>query len=132
MLYLPINRSWLVSRVAQHVYLGCALLTFALIATLIGVRWAMSIAGAAALNENARTVARFLLFPEIFGAALLWVAMWYFWFSIDQSHFLKKAVFFFLLFFFALIGTLIYYFVVYRNAIRTDPRSDIAHPVGLN
>jgi len=127
-LYLPINRNWLLSPIAQSVYLACAIFTFALLATLIGMHWAMATAGATALNENARAVVRFLLFPEIIGAAVLWVAMWYFWFSFDQSHYLKKAVSFFLLFFFAPIGTLIYYFVAYRSAIRADPQSDIATP----
>ena len=77
----------------------------------------MSIAGVTTLNESARTIMRFLLFPEILGAALQWVAMWYFWFTFDQSHYLKKALSFFLLFFLPPFGTLFYYFVTYRSRV---------------
>jgi len=77
----------------------------------------MRAAGATALNSQAHALVRFLLFPEIVGSALLWVAMWYFWFGFDQAHYLKKAVSFILLFFFAPIGTLLYYFQTYRRQV---------------
>ncbi len=77
----------------------------------------MSAAGVTVLNQSARAMMRFLFFPEILGAALLWVAMWYFWFAFDQSHYLKKALSFFLLFFLAPFGTLFYYFVTYRRRV---------------
>lgn len=117
MLYLPISRGWLLSRNAQHVYLGCAVLTLALIATLIGVRLAVPAAGVIALNRQARSLVRFLLLPEILGSGLLWVAMWYFWFSFDRSHYLKKAGSFILLFFLPPFGTLIYYCLTYRQSV---------------
>ena len=92
----------------------------------------MTAAGATALNESARDVARFLLFPEILGTAVLWVAMWYFWFTFDQSPYFKKAFSFFLLFFLAPIGTLFYYFVTYRSCVRAtsvEAERD-ARPIG--
>jgi len=127
MLYLPISRGWLLSRNAQHVYLGCAVLTLALIATLVGVRLAMPAAGATALNRQARSVLRLLLLPEILGSGLLWVAMWYFWFSFDRSHYLKKAGSFILLFFLAPFGTLIYYFLAYRQSVALRSVDELDH-----
>ena len=91
MLHLPISRSWLVSLTARRVYLACALLTLALIATSIGVHMAMSVAGAGALTPVAATLVKMLLYPEILAAALLWIAMWYFWFGFDASHHSEKS-----------------------------------------
>lgn len=68
---------------------------------------------------------RLLFFPEIVGAALLWIAMWYFWFSADSSHFLKKAGWFVALLFFAPLGPVLYYFFVFRRY----PREPDAHMV---
>jgi hypothetical protein len=126
MLYLPISRRWLFSPAAQRIYLGCAVLTFALVATLVGVNLAMPLAGAASLNPTARLVVKVLLLPEILGTALLWIAMWYHWFSFDQSHYFKKFLFFLLLFFVAPFGTLFYYFVAYRrNVLHEQARSSL-------
>lgn len=127
MLHLPISRGWLFSGVAQRIYLGCAILTFALIATLIGVSLAMPLAGAASLNPPARVVVKVLLLPEILGTASLWIAMWYYWLSFDRSHYLKKFVSLLLLFFLAPFGTLFYYFIVYRRSmLRGEPSGSLA------
>jgi hypothetical protein len=121
-LQLPINHNWLFSQTAPSVYLGCAFLTLALVATLIGTHLAMSVAGARPRTPESRSLVGFLLFPEILGAALLWVAMWYFWFGFDRSHCWKRALSFIWLFFLAPIGTLIYYFVTYRSGSSTAER----------
>jgi hypothetical protein len=118
MLHLPISRNWLFSMTAQRLYFACACLALALFATVIGVNVAMSVAGTGRLNFPAASLVRALLFPEIAGSAMLWVAMWYFWFSFDRSHYLKKAIWFALLFFLA--GTVPYYFVVYRRFVSTE------------
>lgn len=118
MLYLPVDRSWLFSQTAQRVYFGSALLSIALVGTLIGVHSAMSAARAAAVTPLAASVVKILLYPETLGAAILWVGMWYFWFSFDRSHYLKRAIWFCLLFFFAPFGPLFYYFIVYRRNMR--------------
>jgi hypothetical protein len=120
MFHLPIGRGWLFSRMARRIYLGCAVLALALVATLIAVNLAMPMAGAASLNAPARLVVKVLLLPEILGTALLWIAMWYYWFSFDQSHYLKKFVFFLLLFFIAPFGTLLYYLVIYRRSMLNE------------
>ncbi len=117
MLYLPINRSWLFSPLAQRIYFASALLTLAFIATFLGVRMAMVAAGTNALVAPASAVARTLLYPEIAGVAVLWIGMWYFWFSFDSSHYLKKAIWFVLLGVLAPFGTILYYFFVYRHLI---------------
>lgn len=128
MLYLPISRGWLFSPTAQRIYLQCALLTFALLATLIGVSLAMPLAGTASLTRPARLVVKVLLLPEILGTASLWIAMWYYWFSFDRSHYLKKFLFFLLLFFLAPFGTLFYYFVVYRRNVLQEQRTSLPIP----
>jgi hypothetical protein len=123
MLYLPINREWLFSSTAQRVYLCCALLTIALLATLLATHVAISVAGVSELNSEARLLLRRFLFPQILGAALLWVSMWYFWFGFDSSPYVRKAASFVLLFFLAPIGTLVYYFLTYRRLVRTGAQS---------
>jgi len=136
MLYLPISRGWLLSQQAQRIYLGCAVLTLAFIGTIVGTQLALSVAGAHALTSRARSLVKFLLFPEIAGTALLRIAMWYFWFSFDQSQYMKRALSFILLFFLAPFGTLFYYFLAYRRrmsagvgraacAIASDPGAAI-------
>jgi hypothetical protein len=120
MLYLPISRSWLVSSTAQRIYLVSALLVLALLATLIGVNAAMVAAGARVLNPTASVLVRVLLFPGIAGEAVLWVAMWYFWFALDRSHYLKKAMWFVFLFLVPPFGTVAYYFFVYRRRILAE------------
>lgn len=117
MLYLPISRGWILSSTAQRIYFASALLALALIATLMGVRMAMSAAGMRALTPSASPVVRTLLYPEILGAAVLWIAMWYFWFGFDHSHYLKKTAWFVCLFLLAPFGTVAYYFVVYRRFV---------------
>lgn len=66
---------------------------------------------------NARTIVKLILFPEILGAGLLWIAMWYFWFGFDRSHYLLRALSFVLLFFMGPIGPLMYYFAAYRRCV---------------
>jgi hypothetical protein len=117
MLYLPINRSWLFSLTAQRIYFVSALLALALTATLMGVHMAMRVAGTRTLTRDAASVIRALLYPEVLGMAILWAAMWYFWFGFDRSHYFKRTIWFFLLFFVAPFGPLLYYFVVYRRCV---------------
>jgi hypothetical protein len=117
MLYLPITRGWLFSLTAQRIYFASAVLALALIATLVGVHMAMTAAGTRSLIPPASSVVRILLYPEVVGAAVLWVAMWYFWFAFDSSHYLKRAAWFLMLFLLAPFGPVLYYFFVYRRRI---------------
>jgi hypothetical protein len=108
MLVLPISKSWIISRTAQKTYLACALLSLALIATLLGTRMATSATGTAYLNSSAAQLLGIVLLPEILGMATLWVAMWYFWFSYDNSNWVKKAAWFVPLYLLAPIGVIAY------------------------
>jgi hypothetical protein len=117
-LYLPINKTWIISTAARRVYFACALAAFALFGVLIASRAAMNASAATSLAASplAALVVRFLLLPTIFGAALLTVAMWYFWFGFDNSSWLRKAIWFLPLYFLLALGPAFYYFFVYRRS----------------
>ncbi len=118
MLYLPITRSWMLSRTARNIYFSCALLTVGLLGTIFATRLAMSVTGVTGLTPQARALVRALLFPETLGSAVLWISMWYFWFGFDSSNYITKALCFALLFLLAPLGTLIYYVAVYRRTLK--------------
>lgn len=112
MMYVSISRSWLFSRTAQRVYLLCALLNLALLATRIGIAAAMAAAGFAALTPTALLLVKGFLFPEIVGSSVLFVGMSYCWLGLAGST--GKKVLWFVLLGFFLITTPVYYFAVYR------------------
>jgi len=118
MLYLPISKSWIVSQVAQRIYFICALASLGLLGTYIASRMALAASGMSSFDPASVTVLilRVLFFPGVLGAALLSIAMWYFWFGFDKSHWLKKAIWFLPLYSFILIGPTLYYFLVYRRS----------------
>lgn len=122
MLILPITRSWLLSRMAQRIYFVCALLSFALIATWMALLWSAS--STTVPRAFAAVVLTVVLLPGIAGAALLWVAMWYFWFGFDPSGFLKRAVWFVLLGWLGWLAASFYYFLVYRRTAKRELARD--------
>lgn len=75
MLYLPIKKDWIISRVAGRVYFVCALASFSLFGGFIATRMAMQVSGASSLGESSAFLVRILLCPGIFGTALLSIAM---------------------------------------------------------
>src|SRR4030081_2344279 len=77
MLILPISRPGMFSRVARCVYLVCSVLALALSGTLAGTRAAQAVIGSHTLPPATAAVLRLVLIPEVFGTALLWVAMLY-------------------------------------------------------
>ena len=117
MLYLPIKRSWIVSRFAQRLYFGCALTNLYLFAVLVGTQTALAESSVSSLNESPAAVllVKILLWPGVLGTGLLAVAMWYFWFTFDQSHWMKKACWFVVLFLGLTLGPMLYYFFAYRR-----------------
>lgn len=116
-LYLPISKTWIVSRTARRVYLICALAGFALFGVIFAASYALALSGIPSLelSPNAALVVRVLLWPGILGTGLLTIAMWYFWFSFDNSGWLKKALWFLPLYLFLPVGPALYYFFVYRR-----------------
>jgi hypothetical protein len=117
MLYLPISRAWMVSPGAQRLYLLCALANLSFIAVLIGTLIAMAASDVFFLTDPAAIrLVRVLLWPGIVGSGTLAVAMWYFWYSFDQSGWIPKTIWFFVLILGRSVGPLIYYFFVYRRS----------------
>ena len=117
MLYLPITKSWIISRVARRVSFVCALAAISLFGALIATRMAMIASGVffLALLPDAALVVRLFLWPEVLGTATLSIAMWYFWFSFDTSDWLRKAIWFVPLYLLLGLGPALYYFFVYRR-----------------
>jgi hypothetical protein len=118
MLILPITRNWLDSRVAQRVYLVCAVLSLALFGTRVGTHAAQNVVGRNALPLATAAVLRIVFVPETVAAAVLWVGMLYFWFNLDRSHWPKRALWIFLILFISPAPAL-YYFLVYRRSTRS-------------
>ena len=116
-LYLAITRNWMVSRGAQRLYFVCALANLWLFAVLAGTAIAMSTSDVESIAEFPPTalLVRSLLWPGILGTAVLAIAMWYFWYSIDQSGWTKEALWLLVLFLGFMLGPLLYYFFAYRR-----------------
>ena len=126
-LYLPITKSWIVSLAARRTYFVCALAAFSLIGVLMASRSALQASGATSFAASQATllVLKILLWPGIVGGALLCIAMWYFWFTFDDSGWLKKALWALPLYLLVPIGPAFYYFLVYRrNPIVSNPGSN--------
>jgi len=117
MLYLPINKEWIISGTARRVYFVCAVAAFSLFGAFFASRMAMQASGITSLEGApvAALTVRIFLWPGILGTAVLSIAMWYFWFSFDNSSWLKKACWFLPLYFLFGIGPGLYYFFVYRR-----------------
>lgn len=113
---LFISRSWIISKVAQRIYLCCALLAIAEFGLILATHAALAATGAAELRGAARTLVHILIVPAVVGTATLFVAMWYFWFGIDDSGWLKKTCWFLGLLFVPPFSTVLYYFLVYRRS----------------
>jgi len=90
---------------------------FSLFGVFIASLTALGVAGVPSFEAfpTSALVVRVLLWPGIVGAALLSIAMWYFWFGFDNSAWLRKAVWFVPLYLFFAVGPAFYYFFVYRR-----------------
>lgn len=131
MLYLPISKGWMVSRTARRVYFVCALSTIYLFATRFAILMAF-VTARLSFTSNIPPVTslliELLLWPGVIGTAILWVGMWYFWFSFDNSSWSRKAIWCFLLYFLAPLAQPFYYFFVYRRSPLVKSTSDEFHP----
>jgi hypothetical protein len=126
MMHVSISRAWLFSRTAQRVYLLCAILNLALLATRIGVAAAMTSAGVSALPPAVALLVKGFLLPEIVGSAVLFVGMSYCWLGIGGSY--KKKVLWFVFLTFFLVAMPVYYFAVYRS-LASREAGESAEPV---
>jgi hypothetical protein len=122
MLYLPITKSWIISRTARRVYFACALAAFSLFGVLIAGHAALDATGVRSFASfpAATLILRVVLLPGIAGTAVLSIAMWYFWFGFDNSGWLKKTIWFVPLYIFLAIGPAFYYFFVYRRNVEVS------------
>jgi len=77
----------------------------------------MAVSGLRSLADvpSALLLVKVLILPEVFGTALLSIAMWYFWFTFDRCSWLRKAIWLPPLYFLPTIGPVLYYFFVYRR-----------------
>src|SRR5947208_16302325 len=94
MLYLPISRNWIVSRIAVRTYFICALTALSLCGVIIASRLALGSAGFGSF-ESTSTAALFvrcLVLPGILGTAMLCIAMGYLWFNFEDSGVLRTQV----------------------------------------
>jgi hypothetical protein len=123
MMYVRISRNWLFSRTAQRVYLLCAVLNLALLATQIGIGVAIVSAGVSTLSPTAVLLVKAFLFPEIVGSAVLFVGMSYCWLGFKGSY--AKKGFWIVFVKFCSITALAYYFAVYR---RTAQAASLQEP----
>jgi hypothetical protein len=115
---LRVSEAWVLSTTARRVYLICAIGSIYFIGLYLGVISAIAAAGAASLRNSPllATVLRLSFVPGIVATATLWVAMWYYWFGFDKSHWAKKTLWFLLLLLFPPFGPVAYYLIVYRRA----------------
>lgn len=120
MLILPVSRSWVFSRAARKVYTVCAFMAIVMYGVLVGTRAAQNFVGTRMLPPSTAAILMVILIPAVIATALLWVAMLYFWFGFDRSHWLARAFWFGALYFLAPVGPALYCFIVYRKWTRDD------------
>ena len=119
MLYNPvISPSWIISKTAQRVYFACSLSVVYLIGVWFASMFAMILAGAGAFPPLIASGVRMLLFPGVLGFAILWIAMWYYWYSFDHSSTAARTLSFVILCF-GPLGAFLYYIAFYRRLVRS-------------
>jgi hypothetical protein len=118
---LLITPSWIVSLHARRFYTISAVFAVLLLPTVFVLVATNTFRPD--LASELRLLAQILLVPLVAGAAILWVAMWYFWFSFDDSSAGNRTIWFFVMFGLAWIGAQLYFWVVYRAATRKESSS---------
>jgi hypothetical protein len=133
MLKLPISRSWILSRKAQSVYFGSAIACLSFWPIFIGAILALALSEQRSLENSplAATIIETLFFVCAVGTGTLTVAMEYFWYGYDSSHWLKKAIWFPITFLVPIFGSLLYYFFVYRRSPVLEPSGAAKTHVGV-
>ncbi|MFZ0136682.1 MAG: hypothetical protein WAK89_06475 [Candidatus Sulfotelmatobacter sp.] len=117
--YYYINKEWMVSGTAQHVYRVTASLSLVLFFMLMALRLMGEI------PNSLLPMVRLLLLTGVLGTATTMVAMEYFLFGFDSSSATKK-VFWFCVMLLPPLGPALYCFIVY---LRSDVLKDYAKRV---
>ncbi len=117
--YYYINKEWMVSGTAQHVYRVTASLYLVLFFMLMALRLMGEI------PNSLLPMVRLLLLTGVLGTATTMVAMEYFLFGFDSSSATKK-VFWFCVMLLPPLGPALYCFIVY---LRSDVLKDYAKRV---
>ena len=119
--YYYINKEWIVSATARHVYRAAAVLSVGLFVALC----LMPLSGGVPFDIPA---ANFVVFIGVVGATITVVAMEYFLFGFDRSPEWKKVCWFCIMVL-PWIGPALYCFIVYSRAVavnaNTTDRSNI-------
>ena len=132
MFIIPITKSWLVSKAADRVYFGCAIASLILIGIELGLILAVAALNRIALDGASTVLLVFYRVIQISipGTALLWVAMWLHWikFNIGKKGFWVVGLMM------GPIGTVFYYFFVFRKQTREmlSETVVITTPVAIN
>jgi hypothetical protein len=116
MFIIPITKSWLVSKTADRVYFACAIASLILFGIELGLLSAVSALDRDALDQSSIVLLVFYRVIQISipGTALLWVGMWLHWIKFN----IAKRGFWVIGLMTGPIGTVLYYFLVYRRQTR--------------
>jgi hypothetical protein len=126
---LTVSDSWLVSATAKKVYVAAAALTVFFFGLLFTITFASLLAGGSlAQAPLVASALKTLLFVCILGTALLWIAMWYFWYRFHPSEKMSKALWAGLLLISGPIGALAYFLAVYLRSpeVRSNAKAQAA------
>jgi hypothetical protein len=103
-----INREWIVSSTARHIYRCAAILSLALFFVVSAVRLGT-------IPETLIPALKLPIFAGVVGTAVTMIGMEYFLFGFDKSSATKKA-FWFCMMLFPLIGRPLYCFMVHSRS----------------
>ncbi|MGA7907810.1 MAG: hypothetical protein WCA16_10425 [Candidatus Sulfotelmatobacter sp.] len=117
--YYYINKEWMVSGTAQHIYRVTASLSLVLFFMLMALRLMGEI------PNGLLPIVKLLLLAGVLGTATTMVAMEYFLFGFDSSSATKKVSWFCVMLF-PPLGPALYCFIVY---LRSDVLKDYAKRV---
>lgn len=112
MRYYLISEDWLISPTARKVYRWCAAISLLLLPTYVLFFVLAKLGTLTPFTEN---LLRLLLILSVAATAVIWVAMEYFLFVIDESSGWAE-IFWFLLMIFIGIGPALYVFFGYSRA----------------
>lgn len=128
-LALHITDSWLTSPVARRIYFVSAILTIFLVGMVLAiVLGAFAAGGTLESSPVLELILRTLLFPGVLGAAVLWIAMWYFWSRHHSGENTAKVPWAIIIWLLGPIGALLYFKFFYLRSplVRTAPKQQAA------